>query len=85
MIDTSENDFTIKKTHRDWIVIRNDTQAHSHFKHKDGCDKLLQLVLKQVRPKNGYFLKAAQRILTVDEYERLKAIDKQTYINRRHK
>lgn len=83
MFDISESDFTIKKTHRDWIIVRNDTQQHSHFKHKDGCDKLLQFILKQVRPRNEYFVKAAQRILTDKEYRELRPIDKQKYINRR--
>ncbi len=78
----SEYDFEIKKTKRDFIIIRKGTENHSHMKTLQGCEKLLQFILEGTKPFNRYFDTACKRILTDEEYRQLRQPSKQRYINR---
>ena len=78
----SEYDFEIKRTKRDYIIVRKGTDLHSHFKSQQGCEKLMEFILQGVKPFNRYFDTACKRILSEDEYNRLRQPSKQRYINR---
>lgn len=77
------DDFIIKQTKRDWVIINHALDTHSHFRTRQGCEMLLDMVLGGRMPSKPYFVTAAQRILTEKQFKelRVKRI-KQKYINR---
>ena len=81
-VSVSTYDFEIKKTRRDFVLIRIGTDKHSHFRTSDGAEKALNFIRDEVKPFNRYFDTALKRILTEDEYKRLRTPSKQKYINR---
>ena len=72
----------IKKVHDGYIIHITCRQEHSHYKHKNGAVMLKKLLIKGIRPNKEYFLIAAQRILSDDEFASLKSNIKQRYVNR---
>lgn len=74
--------FELKHVSSGYIVARKGCDAHSHFKHRAGANRLIKLIDKGVKPRNAYFREAARRILTQEEWESLEEWDKQPYINR---
>lgn len=88
MVIISEYDFIIKKTRRGWIIARKEEiegkKNHSHFKTDKGCHMLLDMLIHGLKPTSKYFDKAAERILTDEEYQSLREIRrKERYINKR--
>lgn len=76
------NDFVIKHTsHGDWIVHHKDRDNHSHFKQRTGCIKLVQMICKGRMPAKDYWVIAAKRVLTDDEFMALQDKRKPHYIN----
>lgn len=55
---------------------------HAHFNSEDAAKKFMYLMKKGIKPKKGWFLEAARRVLTTEEYEHLKSETKQRYYNR---
>ena len=78
----SADSIVIKKVHDGYIIYINGRQEHSHYKHRNGAVMLKKLLIKGIMPSREYFLIAAQRILTDDEFLSLKSKSKQRYINR---
>ena len=72
----------IKKVHDGYIIHIKGRQEHSHYKHRSGAEMLKKLLVKGIRPHRDYFLIAAQRILTEEEFNSLKVNVKQKYVNR---
>jgi len=85
----SNIDFVIKKDHkgRGWIIkIKNrEYSKHSHFRTKQGCYKLMKLIINNKLPKDSYFQEAAHRILYEEEFANLINKDKQKYYNKKIK
>lgn len=79
----SIDDFRIIKTKRDYIVLRESMDVHSHFRHRNACNILLDFIKSDRLPHNQYFLKALQRILTNEELRNFKQPKKQRYVNTR--
>lgn len=81
----SRDDFIIKNTRRGWVIIRKDRnyEDHSHFRTRDGCEKLLNFIVSGLMPTNHYFRVAASRILDKSEYDSLRVKQKKVYVNRR--
>ena len=79
----SEDDFEIFRTNRHYIIKRKNGEyhQHSHTQTRDGCEKLLRLIVKGLLPKDDYFKQAAKRILTEEEYNSLKVKERQRYFN----
>ena len=67
-------DFTIKRTNRDYVLIRkNGTyEQHAHFKRRSGAEKAITLIKLMVIPKSEYFRIALKRLLTEEEYSQLR-------------
>lgn len=81
--NVKHSDFAIKKTRRDWIVIRKEYQWHSHHSTEQGCQKLIDMLIKNKMPRSEYLKESAKRLTTEDEYSGLK-LGKQNYVNRRY-
>ena len=75
--------FTIKKTSRDYVVIRinGEYQQHAHFKKSSGARKIIELIEHGKLPTKKYFIDAAKRLLTEEEFEQLRGGKKQKYYN----
>lgn len=76
--------FTIISTTHDYVVIRvnGEYEQHSHFKRKSGALKLIELIRMGLMPKKPYFIKAAKRLLTEEEFKQLKIKRKKPdYVN----
>lgn len=75
--------FTIKRTTRDYVVIRvnGEYEQHSHFKSKSGARKMIELIEHNKLPDKKYFRIAAKRLLTEEEYDSLVGSKKQKYYN----
>lgn len=75
--------FTIKKTSHDYIVIRinGEYKQHSHFRSKSGARKIIELIEHGKMPTKKYFIIAAKRLLTEEEFEQLRGCKKQRYYN----
>ena len=78
----STYDFEIIKTRRDFVLIRKGTDMHGHAKTLQGIEFVLKCIEKEIKPRNKYFDTFLKRILTEDEYKRLRTPSKQKYINR---
>ena len=76
--------FTIKRTSHDYVVIRvNGTyEQHSHFRSKSGARKIIELLTHNKMPTKKYFITAAKRLLTEEEFDQLQGSKKQKYYNR---
>jgi hypothetical protein len=78
-----ESEFRIIKSHDGYVIKRIDGEYghHSHFHSRQGAQKLLRLIVKGVKPKEDYFITAAKRILTEDEFNSLTIKQKPSYYN----
>ena len=76
--------FTIKRTSHDYVVIRveGEYDQHSHFKSKSGARKIIELIEHGKRPTKKYFVIAARRLLTEEEFEQLQSSGKPKYYNK---
>lgn len=86
MLVEEDETFIIKKTRRDYVVIRKEFpyEFHSHFDSYDGCRKIIKLFKDKIIPDSEYFQVAMQRITTDYEYEKFhRKPVKQKYRNRR--
>ena len=75
-------DLAVKKSHKDYIVIRvgGEYSQHSHHKTIRGCNELIKLIECNKLPRSKYLRGSCQRLLTQEEYDQLKP-SKQMYIN----
>lgn len=75
--------FTIKRTSHDYVVIRmgGEYDQHSHFNSRSGAKKIIELIQHGKRPKKKYFIIAAKRLLTEEEFEQLQGSSKPKYVN----
>ena len=66
-----------------YVVIRvgADYDMHAHIKSMNGCHQLMRLIDKGLEPKSQWLREAARRILTAEEFARLKQ-PRDRYINR---
>lgn len=62
--------YKIKKTCRDYVVIREggEYSQHSHFKSINGAKKVISLIRDERLPKSYYLLTAAIRLVDDGEY-----------------
>ena len=76
-------ELVIKRTSRDYLVIRKDGayEQHAHFKRLDGAEKLIDLINKNRMPTERYFQVAIKRLLTPEEIEQLVYKKKKSYYN----
>lgn len=76
--------FTIKRTSHDYVVIRvnGEYEQHSHFRSKSGARKIIELLQHNKMPTKKYFITAAKRLLTEEEFNQLQGSKKQKYYNR---
>lgn len=70
-----------KEVRDGYIVYRKDTEKHTHFKSKNGARKFLYLMNKNLLPQSPYFVESARRLLTEEEFNKLKTRRKQKYCN----
>ncbi len=77
-----KSDFVVKQTSRDWVVLRKGTDRHGHYKTMQGCVKIIELLCANRLPLKKYHRDCARRLLTEDEFSRLKSGHKQKYYNR---
>jgi len=64
-----------------YIVYRKGTEKHTHFNSKHGARKFLYLMNKNLLPQSPYFVESARRVLTEEEFKKLKIRRKQKYCN----
>lgn len=67
--------FKVLRSKQDYIVVRHNNNfynEHGHFKKLYGARECINLIEKGVLPKNEYYLQCAMRLLTADEFEKLK-------------
>ncbi len=64
-----------------YIVYRDGTRKHTHFKSKHGARKFIYLMDKSLLPQSPYFVESAKRVLTEEEFNKLKIRRKQKYHN----
>ena len=72
----------IIKQHGSYIVSRADGEysQHAHISTMNGCQLLIRLIRQNRLPTSKYLQGSCRRLLTEDEYARLKP-KKQKYIN----
>lgn len=81
--------FKVLKTYRDFIVVKSNNafyNEHSHFNKYYSAVKFVKLMDKCILPKGKYFTAAARRLLTEQEFNKLKTggkIGSKGYINKR--
>jgi len=75
-------EFYIKRTSRDYIVIRKNGEysQHAHISTINGCNRLIYLIDNNLLPTSKYLQDSCRRLLTEDEYTKLKQ-KKQRYYN----
>lgn len=71
----------LKKVHDGYIVYRVGARNHAHFKQRSSANLFLKIINRGQLPKNPYLRKACSRVLTEEEYNSLKGLDKPNYIN----
>mgnify|MGYP005996590619 CR=1 FL=1 len=73
----------IKRTSRDYLVIRvgGTYEQHAHFKSRKGAEQLIELIHKNRMPTKKYFIVAAKRLLTEEEFNNLTVKKKRNYYN----
>ena len=66
-----------------WVIIRvnGHYEQHAHIKSMAGCQQLLRLIEMGLEPKSDWLQQSARRLLTDEEYQRLKRT-KDRYVNR---
>ena len=68
---------------RGWIVKRMDIdkyEMHAHLVNAEACKRLVKLIEAGLLPKNEWMQGSCRRLLTRDEYDRLKK-PKEKYLN----
>ena len=68
---------------RGWIVKRMDIdnyEMHAHLTNVEACRRLVRLIENGLLPKNTWMQGSCRRILTNEEYQRLKK-PKDKYLN----
>lgn len=76
--------FDIIKQHGSYMVRRVDGEycQHTHLSSKKGCKLLISFIHRNTLPSSRYLQISCQRLLTEDEYKRLRK--KQRYYNVNH-
>ena len=66
-----------------WVIIRvnGHYEQHAHIKSMAGCQQLLRLIEMGLEPKSDWLQQSARRLLTDEEYQKLKRT-KDKYVNR---
>ena len=61
---------SLTKIRNGWRVTREyyPGDMHAHFCSEDAAKKFMHLMKRGIKPKNSWFLEAARRILTDEEY-----------------
>lgn len=74
--------FDIRKQSDNYIIIRVDGEysQHAHLKTLEACKTVIHFINRNKLPKNKYFQTSCKRLLTEEEYERLRPL-KQMYYN----
>jgi len=77
-----KNQFNIIKDSRGYIVVRigGEYAQHAHIKTKNACRLLIKLIEDNKLPTSYYLQGSCKRLLTEEEYRRLKS-KKQNYTN----
>jgi len=72
-----------KKVQKGYIVYRKQgtREQHAHFNSKHSAMEFIKLMNKKLLPRSDYYKASAKRVLTEDEYNRLKTEVKQKYVN----
>lgn len=81
------SEFSIKKDgNRGYVVVRLNMPEnfHAHVSTLNGCRILINLIDKGVLPRSKYLQESCRRILTDEEYSRLKK-PKQSYYNSKNR
>ena len=75
--------FYIRQDKAGWVIIRvnGHYEQHAHIKSMAGCQQLLRLIEMGLEPKSDWLQQSARRLLTDEEYQRLKRT-KDRYVNR---
>jgi len=73
----------LKDSSRGYVVKRKNGkyEEHAHLKTMNGCRQLLYYIKKGMLPKSEYLQGSCRRLLTTEEYDRLKK-PKDRYYNR---
>ena len=76
-------DLHFKKVRSGHIVYNRDKKkSHSHIRRPLTCIKLIKLLERYEKPHSPYLLESARRLLTKDEFNRLRERNKkERYIN----
>lgn len=76
-------DFVIFKSHDDWVIkrVNAEYENHSHFRKKQACEVLQDLIVKGIMPDKLYFRVAAKRLLNDIEFAGLRSKQKTKYFN----
>ena len=72
----------VRRVQDGFIVYRQGTEKHSHFRSESAAKKFKRLIIKGIRPKSPYYIESARRLLTAKELSELHDEHKQKYINR---
>ena len=54
------------------IRVNGEKEQHAHIKTMGGCHQLMRLIELGLEPKSGWLQTAVRRLLTEDEYAKLK-------------
>jgi hypothetical protein len=76
--------FSIIKKHGSYIVRRTDGEynQHAHINKYSTCKLLIKLIHTNKLPTSEYLQGSCRRLLTDEEYARLKSKKKQKYVNK---
>jgi len=69
--------YEIVQTHRNYVVRRKSNhggtyEQHSHFKKLEHAKSFLKIIDKGLMPRSQYWMEAARRIMSEDEFNNLK-------------
>lgn len=71
----------VKKVHcGGYIIINTDNNTHTHVKSKSTAKSFIAWLRNGVKPESEYLVNSARKILTEEEFKRLKK-KKEKYIN----
>lgn len=76
--------YKILQTRNDFVVRNTELEykKHAHFKKSKDIYKFINIISKGLLPKSSYWREAARRLLSEDEYEKLRDKRKPRYINK---
>lgn len=66
-----------------WIVYNEELEYknHAHLRSGHTCRRLIKLLNKNIMPESQYLRGSAKRLLTENEFNKLKIKEKKKYIN----